>query len=108
MRDGLYKVQFQTPRGMGTGVVYAQAGKMWGGDAALYYVGTYTQSGENLSAHVETNRHSQVPGVVPVFGIDKVTIKLEGSVKGDTVTCQGTAAQAPSVTFQAVLNRISD
>ena len=108
MRDGLYRVQFQTQRGMGTGVVYTQGGKMWGGDAALYYVGSYTQTGDKLTANVMTDRHSQVAGIASVFGIDKVTITLEGTVKGDTVTCNGKAAQAPGVTFQATLSRISD
>jgi len=107
MRDGLYRVHFETPSGKGAGVVYIQGGKLWGGDSGLYYVGNYIETGTQLTATVKTNRHSQFPGVISVFGRDQVTIKLVGTVKGDTVTCTGTAAEAPGVTFKAVLSRIS-
>lgn len=108
MRDGLYKVLFQTPLGAGAGVVHLQAGKIRGGDAALYYVGSYQSDGEKFSADVVTDRHTQMPGIVSVFGKDKVHIRLTGKVSGDTVTVQGSAAEAPGVGFQATLARISD
>lgn len=108
MRDGLYKVKFQTPMGEGAGVVYTTGGKLWGGDGGLFYVGSYTETGNKLTATVNTNRHTQWPGLVSVFGVDSVTIRLDGTVNGDTVTCKGTAAQAPGVQFGCVLTRISD
>lgn len=108
MRDGLYKVHFKTPMGEGGGVVYTAGGKLWGGDAGLYYVGSYTEAGDKLTASVNTNRHTQWPGLASVFGVDRVTIALNGTVSGDTVTCTGTAAQAPGVQFGCVLTRISD
>jgi hypothetical protein len=108
MRDGLYKVQFQTRMGIGFGVVYARAGNLWGGDAALYYVGKYSLSGNTISAKVETNRHSNAPGAVSVFGVDHVLITLNGTVNGDTVTTSGKAAEAPGISFDATLTRIHD
>jgi len=81
---------------------------MWGGDAGLYYVGTYQTSGNKLTATVNTDRHTHYPGLVSVFGIDKVTIALDGTVNGNVVSCAGKSPQAPGVAFQAVLTKVSD
>jgi hypothetical protein len=108
MRNGLYRVHFQTPLGMGAGVVHAVDGRMWGGDAGLYYVGTYTTDGDRLNATVATERHTNHPGVVSVFGVDKVTINLDGQIAGDSVNAKGSSPQAPGVGFSASLTRISD
>jgi hypothetical protein len=106
LSDGLYKVGFQTPIGAGAGVVYLSGGKMWGGDSSIYYVGTYTQSGNQFNASVATNRHTA--GLTSVFGIDRVHISLSGQIDGNSATMQGTAAEAPRVIFQAILTKISD
>lgn len=108
MRDGLYKVQFQTPLGWGAGVVFAQGGKLWGGDAGLFYVGTYSQDGDKVTASVKTNRHTQNPGITSVFGRDQVTISLSGTSNGDAAKFNGKAPEAPNVAFTAELTRISD
>src|SRR4051794_892513 len=106
LKDGLYKASFQTPMGAGAGVAYASGGKMWGGDSGIYYVGVYSQDGNQLTANVTTTRHTG--GMNSVFGVDRVHITLRGTVDGDTATMQGTAAEAPGVKFQAILTRLSD
>jgi hypothetical protein len=108
MRDGLYKVEFKTLLGAGSGVVVLQDGRLRGGDAALYYVGTYGIEGNAFLANVVTNRHTNYPGIVSVFGIDRVHINLKGTFEEDTITALGTAAEAPNIKFQARLQRISD
>ncbi|WP_417681613.1 hypothetical protein [Roseibium sp.] len=108
MRNGLYSVHFQTQAGVGTGVIYARDGKIWGGDAGLYYTGTYDVDGDNMTATVVTNRHTQIGNIVSVFGIDKVTINLVGQSNGDSIACKGTSPQAPGVNFTANLTRLSD
>ena len=108
MRDGLYKVHFQTPLGWGAGVVYAAGGKLWGGDVALFYTGTYSQDGNTVTAEVRTNRHTQSAGYQSVFGRDQVKITLNGISSADTVKLNGKAAEVPNVAFTAELTRISD
>jgi hypothetical protein len=108
LRDGLYKVQFQTQIGSGAGVVHLLGGRMWGGDAGLFYTGTYRQSGDEFSGEVTTGRHTQTPGFASVFGRDNVHVKVRGRPNGDTVTLSGTSPEAPGVTFQAILTRIAD
>src|SRR5690349_9219870 len=101
MRDGLYRVQFRTQRGEGSGVIYAQGGRMWGGDAGLFYVGSYVDNAGNLTAEVKTDRHTKSPFIQSVFGVDRVTITLRGKVSGDAAACKGTAKEAPGIEFDA-------
>ncbi|MBS0536887.1 MAG: hypothetical protein JSR72_22745 [Proteobacteria bacterium] len=106
MRPGLYKVSFETPLGAGAGAVYTDGTKLWGGDSGIYYVGEYSQDGDALKATVRADRHTQ--GLGSVFGKDRVRINLDGTVRGDTVTCRGSSPDAPGVQFSCTLTRISD
>jgi len=106
LTDGLYSVRFKTPMGDGSGVVTLIGGKLRGGDAGIAYLGSYTQDGDSFKATVKTQRHTH--GLGSVFGKDNVTISLTGKSSGTGTNCTGTAAEAPGVTFQAALARISD
>jgi hypothetical protein len=84
LREGLYKVEFHTVHGTGTGVIYATCGK------------------------VSTQRHNHDPDFKPLFGTDMITLTLRGAENGDMVDFEGTALQLPGVTFKAVVTRIGD
>jgi autotransporter translocation and assembly factor TamB len=106
LADGFYGVRFKTPNGEGSGVVTLANSQLRGGDSALTYSGTFSQDGDNFAADVATSRHAH--GLPSVFGVDVVNINLTGKSSGTSATCSGTAAQAPGLTFQAVLSRISN
>jgi hypothetical protein len=108
MLNGLYRVHFQTPLGMGAGVIYAADGRLRGGDAAISYIGNYSVEGDALTAKVVTDRHSSIGGIGTVFGKDKVTIDLTGKVDGARVLAKGSSPDAPGISFSAELVRISD
>jgi hypothetical protein len=108
MRDGLYRADFRTQRGSGSGVVHAQDGKIWGGDAQMYYVGSYTVNGRRITAQVTASRHTQRAIDASVFGLDKVTLTLDGTSHGDAVSWTGRAAEVPGADFGAELIRLSD
>ncbi len=108
VRDGLYKVSFQTPLVAGNGVVTLVDGKLRGGDSIMHYSGTYSQDGDKFSATVVTGRHSSTQGMSSVFGKDHVNITLQGTTQGDSAQMSGTAAEVPGVTFQASLARLGD
>lgn len=105
LTDGFYSVRFKTLKGEGAGVVVLANGQLRGGDSALAYTGTYSQDGDKFSATVATSRHAQ--GLPSVFGIDAVNISLTGQSSSTSATCTGTATQAPGLSFQAVLTRLS-
>jgi T3SS negative regulator,GrlR len=105
-RDGFYSVHFQTPGGMGSGVVTLLDGLVKGGDSILYYSGSYKLDGDNFSAEVLIDRHSSSPNMQSVFGIDRVHIALNGKFSDSDAVLTGSAKEAPNVPFSAKLRRI--
>ena len=108
MQEGLYKVEFHTVHGTGTGVIYAHAGKLRGGNSAFAFVGSYRDGDDGLSARVSTERHNADPAFRPLFGSDMITLTLKGARDGDMVDFEGSALQLPGVAFKAILTRICD
>ena len=108
LRPGLYKVEFSTQNGAGTGVVVLDQGRLRGGDIAIAYLGTYTEDGDSFSADVKTRRHSSPPGVTSVFGDDDLEVELKGTSSGTTIDLEGSSQAAPGITFKAVLTHVGD
>ena len=108
MQEGLYKVEFHTVHGTGTGVVYAVDGKLRGGNSAIAFIGNYADRRDGIHVKISTQRHNPDPAFKPLFGTDMITLTLKGIANGDMVDFEGTALQLPGVTFKAVLTRISD
>jgi hypothetical protein len=108
LQDGLYKVEFHTVHGTGTGVIYAINGKLRGGNSAFSFIGNYAARGDGIHVKVTTQRHNPDPAIKPLFGTDMITLTLKGTDNGNMVDFEGTALQMPGVTFKATLMRISD
>jgi hypothetical protein len=71
MKNGLYSihVSLQDGRsGKGSGVVVFRDGKILGGDAYLFYTGTYTAKGDTFKGEVLIQRHTNSPDESPLFG----------------------------------------
>ena len=108
MQEGLYKVEFHTVHGTGTGVIFATSGKLRGGNSAFAFIGNYTDKSDGIHVRVSTQRHNADPAFRPLFGTDMITLTLTGIDNGDMVDFEGAALQLPGVNFKAVLTRISD
>ena len=108
MQEGLYKVEFHTVHGTGSGVLYATSGRLRGGNSGFAFIGSYTTKGDEIHVKISTLRHNPDPGFKPLFGIDMITLTLKGTENGDMVDFEGTALQLPGVAFRAVLTRIGD
>jgi T3SS negative regulator,GrlR len=108
LQEGLYKIEFHTVHGTGSGVIYAISGKLRGGNTGFAFVGSYSGGGDNIQAKVSTSRHNDDPAIKPLFGTDMITLTLKGKANGDIVDFEGTALQLPGVLFRAVLIRIAD
>ena len=108
MREGLYKVEFHTVHGTGSGVIYATGGKLRGGNSAFAFIGNYVDRGDGIQVKVSTQRHNDDPAFRPLFGTDRITLTLKGLAHGDMVDFEGSALQLPGVAFKAVLTWISD
>jgi hypothetical protein len=108
LQEGLYKVEFHTVHGTGTGVVYAINGKLRGGNSAFAFIGTYAARDDGIHVKVATQRHNPDPACKSLFGIDMVTLTLKGADNGNMIDFEGAALQRPGVSFKATLTRISD
>ncbi|UFX48201.1 hypothetical protein HAP47_0016680 [Bradyrhizobium sp. 41S5] len=108
MQEGLYKLEFHTVHGTGTGVLYATGGKLRGGNSAFAFVDNYTDRGDGIHAKVSTQRHNPDPTFRPLFGTDMITLVLKGTANGDMVDFEGEALQLPGVSFKAFLTWIAD
>ena len=108
MQDGLYKVEFHTVHGIGSGVIYATSGKLRGGNSAFAFIGNYGGAGDAIQVKVSTSRHHDDPSFKPLFGTDMITLTLRGRQTGSIIDFEGTALQLPGVAFTAILTRISD
>src|SRR6201999_3449036 len=92
MKNGLYSihVSLQDGRsGKGSGVVVFRDGKILGGDAYLFYIGSYTTKGDSFKGEVLVQRHTSSPDANPLFG---------GPAPG------GVGASGPSTDTAAVMN----
>lgn len=105
---GLYAIRFQTPFGAGAGVAYLENGKLRGGDSMMAYVGSFNEANGTLTADVRAYKHTSMPGMASVFGVDEVDIHLTGSVNQGNAALTGTAPQAPGVTLQVTMVRLHD
>lgn len=108
MRNGLYSVEFHTVHGTGSGVVYAIDGRVRGGNSAFAFIGSYSGTDEDIVVKVSTQRHNLDPNFKPLFGVDRVTLTLKGTMIGDIVELQGDAMQLPGVSFRAILTHLCD
>jgi hypothetical protein len=108
MLQGLYKVEFETPRRKAVGVIFAENGKLHGGSSAFAYIGSYQQAGHTITGVVSAKQHTDNPDHPSVIGMDNVRISFSGVEKDGFASVEGTAAEVPSLVFKAVLTRISE
>jgi hypothetical protein len=103
MEDGLYKVEFKTALGAGTGVIVKHGNAINGGDSGMYYSGIYESKGNDLfEVSVRVGRHSQSGTMMSTLGIDNATLVLKGK-SGNQTTVQGYVKEDPNMTFSAAL-----
>jgi hypothetical protein len=108
LQEGLYEVRFHTVHGIGTGVIYASNGKLRGGNSAFVFVGSYHPKDGGIAVKVSTRRFNTDPAHDGLFGLEGVTLALNGRGEGDSYDFEGTALQLPGVHFKASLSRVAD
>src|SRR5580704_6214128 len=113
MNNGLYSIHVSLEdgrSGKGSGVVMFRDGKILGGDAFLYYVGTYTAKGDTFKGEVLIQRHTTSTDANPLFGgPSPVGIGVSGTFTDTAAVMNGTALVGKaSQIFKATLRRLAD
>lgn len=108
MRDGLYRLRFQSARGWGSGVLHTIAGRVWGGDGVVFYTGTVTERDGLVELVVTTERHTENAAVQTIFGADHARLILRGRTGGDVLNLNGSPEDAPGLLIMTELTWLTD
>jgi hypothetical protein len=113
MKNGLYSIHvtLQDGRiGKGSGVVMFRDGKILGGDAYLFYTGTYAVKDDTFRGEVLVQRHTSSPDANPLFGgPNPVGIGVSGTFSDTRAVMSGTALVGKaSQIFGATLRKLAD
>ncbi|SDJ90634.1 T3SS negative regulator,GrlR [Bradyrhizobium lablabi] len=98
MQEGLYKVEFHTVHGTGSGMIYAINGKLRGGNSAFAFIGSYADKPDGIQARVTTQRHNDDPAFKPLFGTDMITLTLKGATMAAWWTSKAPRCNCPAST----------
>lgn len=85
--EGFWTVQFKGVQGWGTGVVMYIGGRVFGGDSAVYFMGTYSLQGDAVAIQIHVKQ--QLPGLMNVMGRNEFDLDLAGDLQGDTLKLAG-------------------
>lgn len=79
MYDGLWTVVFQTPIGIGSGVLVLSEGRLLGGDAGYYYTGNYSIDGDRFEGTLNVIRFDN--SCISVFGdLENISLSYTGNI----------------------------
>ncbi|MGB3447059.1 MAG: GrlR family regulatory protein [Xanthobacteraceae bacterium] len=114
MRNGLYSVHVDLldgRTGKGSGVVVFRDGKILGGDAYLFYVGSYIVDGSVFKGELQIQQHTRSVDVNPLFGGQNqpVGVGVSGTFTeaGGTMTGTALVGKASQI-FTATLRKLAD
>jgi hypothetical protein len=114
MRNGLYSLHMHMldgVKGRDSGVIILRDGKLIGGGAYFWSVGSYSVGHGTWKGEFTTNQHTPLadPFVRPVSGGREVTSGFSGIFAGDEAEVFGTTlAGSRSLSFRATLKRLAD
>ena len=113
MKNGLYSIHVDLldgRSGKGSGVIVFREGKVFGGDAYLYYTGSYSVKGDAFKGEVLVQHHTRSPDVNPLFGgPNPVGIGVTGTFTDAAAAMTGTALVGKaSVIFKATMRLLAD
>jgi hypothetical protein len=105
--NGLYSIHVRLLDGVDgglTGVMLLNDGRILGGDASFYYVGTYSSEGGRWKGQILNQEHTPSMGENPVFGGHEVGIGFSGTCDAEGALLEATAlAGTRSLRMTAVL-----
>ena len=107
IRNGLYSIHIRTLDGVEgglTGVMLLNDGRILGGDAFFYYLGTYTSANGRWKGQILNQEHTPAKGDNPIFGGQEVGIGFSGTSDTAGASWEATALVGKrSLRLKAVL-----
>jgi hypothetical protein len=106
MQNGLYKVEIDSARGSGRGVVVVRDGHLFGGNAAFALAGRILESNQAIAVEITTVQRNDGLGFEPVAAFDTAT--LRGRREGHRYLFEGGAELLAGTPFTVVMTAISE
>ncbi|WP_051615087.1 GrlR family regulatory protein [Phyllobacterium sp. UNC302MFCol5.2] len=105
-REGIYRAEFDTHSMQGIGLVVLRDGRVYGGDTLIYYVGTYSLSGNFITAQVKARPFKGMTSetIASVFGGDENGLELVGEIRGDPISLSGKSQNSLGNDIEIKLN----
>lgn len=98
MIEALWSVEFRSNLDLiGSGIVVLETGRVFGGDSAMIYVGSYTVDGNNIKAELHIHRYASAPGMVSITGLDDYHLQATGKLGTKEILLQGHVVGAPNI-----------
>lgn len=108
MDNGLYFIRVE-PAGGGRaengGILVLRNGRILGGDAFFYYVGSYSGTDGSWAGEFSTKQHTRSEIARPIFGGHEVTVAFAGTCGEGTGEVEATS---PGGGYRVTLRRIAD
>lgn len=105
--NGLYSIHIRMLDGIDgglTGVMLLNEGRILGGDASFYYIGSYSSDNGRWKGQILNQEHTPAPGENPIFGGHEVGIGFSGTCDAEGALLEATAlAGKRSLRMTAVL-----
>jgi len=105
--NGLYSIHIRMLDGIDgglTGVMLLNEGRILGGDASFYYLGTYTSEKGRWKGQILNQEHTPAMGENPIFGGHEIGIGFSGTCDEEGALLEATAlAGKRSLRMTAVL-----
>jgi len=95
MRNGIYRVSYDSTRGAGSGVSILNNGRISGGDKTHYFAGTYSEHGTCFTGEVEARRHYRDAAPPTVPDLDILHYVIEGTCGTDFVQARAQVPELP-------------
>jgi hypothetical protein len=112
MKNGLYSIHVHMLDGhpdRGAGVLVLRDGAMVGGNASLFYTGSYTCEGQRWKGELVTTPHGRNPSRTTIFEDRESGIGFSGTFEDDQAEARGTALLGKtSLTFKVTLRWLSE
>ncbi|VIO74301.1 hypothetical protein CI1B_51590 [Bradyrhizobium ivorense] len=92
--NGLYSIHLRVLDGVDaglSGVMLLLDGRILGGDAFFYYLGSYSSADGRWKGEILNQEHTPAKGENPVFGGHEVGIGFSGACAGDRAELEGIA-----------------
>jgi hypothetical protein len=104
----LYKVEYDINGGSGRSVLYAQGGRMLGGNTAFAHFGNYEVVDGEIVAKLRTRRHSASPHRRSLVSSDSVSINISGRAEGEVYRFAGEVVEDAGSVFRAVMTPLGN